>query len=77
MLQIYMSICINQTNPLVRKGFGLDRLLCNGTNYNKEKRGCTQCHAKDTPTRFKFEQDNQTKVEIQPSTHQVKAVYQI
>jgi hypothetical protein len=24
-----------------------------------------QCHAKDTPTRFKFEQDNQTKVEIQ------------
>ena len=24
-----------------------------------------QCHAKDTPTRFKFEQDNLTKVEIQ------------
>jgi hypothetical protein len=33
--------------------------------------------SKDTPTHFKFEQDNQTKVEIQPSTHQVKAVYQI
>ena len=59
------NTCINQTNPSVRKEFGLDRLHCNWTNYNKEKRGCMQCHAKDTPTRFKFEQDNQTKVEIQ------------
>ena len=33
--------------------------------YNKEKRGYTQCHAEDTPTRFKFEQDNQTKIETQ------------
>jgi hypothetical protein len=39
MLQIYMSTCINKTNPSVRKGFGLDRLHCNWTNYNKEKRG--------------------------------------
>jgi hypothetical protein len=33
--------------------------------YNKETRGYTQCHAKDTPTRFKFEQDNQTNIETQ------------
>ena len=78
------NTCINQTNSSVRKEFGLDRLHCNWTNYNIEKRGCTQCHAKDTPfisnlnkiIKQKLKSNRNENIR-KPSTHQVKAVYQI